>query len=186
MKFDLDKALQDYKPKDAKEIESLNKTRKFLREDDNCFSRTNLSGHITAGALVIDKDYNILLNHHKILDIWLHFGGHSDGDCDSLNVAKREVMEESGIVDINDLGGKIFDIDVHIIPENLKKNEPAHYHYDIRFLFITKNKSYEISDESKEIKWVTIEQAKKLVNNSGMIRMIDKVHLRQIKLQKER
>lgn len=183
MKFDLYKALEDYNPKDAKEIESLNKTKEFLKKNDNCFSRTNLSGHITAGALLIDENYNVLLNHHKILDEWFHFGGHSDGDCNSLNVAKREVMEESGIVDVDDLGGKIFDIDVHIIPENLKKNEPVHYHYDIRFLFITKCKSYEISNESKEIKWVTIEEAKNLVNNPAILRMLDKVNLRKIELE---
>ena len=80
-----------------------------------------MKGHITAGALVIDKKGNVLLNHHKILDKWLHFGGHSDNDSNSLNVAKREVMEESGIVDVEDFGGKIFDVDVHTIPENLEK-----------------------------------------------------------------
>ena len=45
--------------------------------------------------MVIDHDCNVLLNHHKILDKWLHFGGHSDGESNSLNVAKREVMEEA-------------------------------------------------------------------------------------------
>ena len=78
----------------------------FLKTDNNCFSRTNLKGHITAGALVIDKKGNVLLNHHKILDMWLLFGGHSDGEANSLNVAKREVMEESGITEFDDLNRK--------------------------------------------------------------------------------
>ena len=174
MDFDLYKALGSYKPTDTEEIKSLNEIKNFLENNENCFSRTNLKGHITAGALVIDKDCNVLLNHHKILDKWLHFGGHSDGEANSLNVAKREVMEESGIVDVNDLGGKIFDVDVHLIPENKSKNEPAHNHYDIRFLFITNEKNFKISDESLDVKWVTMEEAKKLVTNPATIRMLNK------------
>ena len=176
MNFDLNKALDEYKPKDSKEIDSLEKIKEFLNTNDNCFSRTNLKGHITAGALVIDNTCNILLNHHKILNIWIHFGGHSDGDSNSLNVAKREVFEESGIVEVDDLGEKIFDVDVHLIPENKSKNEPAHYHYDIRFLFIAKDNNFKISDESSDIRWVTVQEAKKLINNPATIRMIDKAY----------
>ena len=126
-------------------------------------------------ALVIDGNGNVLLNHHKELDKWFQFGGHSDGDPNTLNVAKREVFEESGITDIDDLGGKIFDVDVHLIPVNNEKNEPAHYHYDIRFLFIAKNKELKISDESKELKWCSYKEARKLISDVGTFRMIDKV-----------
>ena len=175
MEFDLYKALNEYNPKDAIEIENLNKIKEFLNTNSNCFSRTNLKGHITASALVVDSNYNVLLNHHKVLDKWLAFGGHSDVDTNSLNVAKREVIEESGIVEFDDLGGKIFDVDVHLIPENQAKKEPAHYHYDIRFLFIVKDRNFKISDESKEIKWVTIKQAKQLINNPGIERMLNKI-----------
>lgn len=176
MKFDLYKALNEYKPKDSNELENLEKIKKFLKDNDNCFSRTNLKGHITAGALVIDKDCNILLNHHKILNIWIHFGGHSDGDMDSLNVAKREVMEESGIEDIYDMDGKIFDIDVHVIPENKSKDEPEHYHYDIRFLFIAKEKNFKVSNESNALRWVSMQEAKELITNPATIRMIEKAY----------
>lgn len=176
MAFNLIEALENYSPIDDKEKESLNKIKDFLNNNENCFSRTNLKGHITAGALVIDKEGNVLLNHHKSLDKWLGFGGHSDGESNSLNVAKREVMKESGIVEIDDCGGKIFDVDVHMIPNNPAKKEPEHYHYDIRFLFIVNNKDFKISDESKEIKWINIEKAKELVDNFAMIRMLDKAY----------
>ena len=175
MDFDLNKALSEYKPQDENEKESLKKILKFLNTNSNCFSRTNKSGHITGSALVIDGIGNVLLNRHKMLDKWLQFGGHSDEDPNTLNVAKREVLEESGISDIDDLGGKIFDVDVHLIPENKAKNEPAHYHYDIRFLFIAKNKEFKISDESKCIKWLSYEEARILVTEQSMLRMLDKL-----------
>lgn len=186
MKFDLNKALENYRPKDKKEKECVEKTKEFLRISDNCFNRTNLKGHITAGALVMDEDGNVLLNHHKILDKWLLFGGHSDGDSNSLNVAKREVMEECGIVEVDDLDGKILDVDAHMIPENISKKEPAHYHYDIRFLFIVKDKKFKISDESKEAQWMSMKQAKKLMKDPDKIRVLDKAYEIYIDMQREK
>ncbi len=176
MEFDLYKAIENYNTKNEREKECVEKTKEFLRTNDNCFSRTNLKGHITAGALVMDINGDVLLNHHKALDKWLFFGGHSDGEANSLNVAKREVMEESGITEFDDLGGSIFDIDVHIIPENCAKKEPEHYHYDIRFLFIVRNKNFKISDESKEVKWMSISQAKLIMNDTDKIRVLEKAY----------
>lgn len=67
--FILEKELKNYKPFDQKENENLELVKNFLKNETNCFSRTNLKGHITGSALVIDKEKNILLNHHKFLDI---------------------------------------------------------------------------------------------------------------------
>ena len=175
MEFDLYKELENYHPSDKHEQESLEKIKKFLKTNDNCFSRTNLKGHLTAGAIVIDKDENILLNHHKQLNMWLFFGGHSDGDTNSLRVAKREVMEESGITEIDDLGGKILEVDVHMIPDCIEKNEPAHYHYHINFLFIAKNTNFKMSDESTGIQWVTIEEARNMMIAKDKDRVLNKV-----------
>lgn len=176
MTFDLEKALEDFQPADKREEESLKKIKTLLslQKSEDIFSRKRLEGHIVAGALVVDRKGNVLLNHHKVLDKWLHFGGHSDGEANSLNVAKREVMEESGITEFDDLGGKIVDIDVHTIPENAKKHEPEHLHYDIRFVFVVDKKDFKISDESKEIVWLPIAKAETLVPPESMPRYLDK------------
>lgn len=63
-----------------------------------------------------------------------------------------------------------------MIPENIVKNEPAHYHYDIRFLFIVKNKEFKISDESKDAKWMSIAQAKQLMTTPDKTRVLDKAY----------
>lgn len=174
MSFNLKKELNKYNPIDEAEIENVDLVKKFLAENENCFVRTNFKGHITGSGLVIDRNKNVLLNHHKELDKWYQFGGHSDGEENTYNVAKREVIEESGITEFYDNNEKIFDVDVHLIPESKRKNEPEHYHYDIRFLFIAKNKEFKISDESTELKWMTIEEAKKIVG-PATIRMLNKV-----------
>ena len=172
--FDLIKKLEEYQPLDEEEVNSVQMTMSFLNNNDNCYSRSNKNGHITAGALLMSEDGEVLINHHKILDLWLLFGGHSDGNSNSLEVAKREVEEESGIEIIDDLDGRILDVGTHIIPENKQKNEPEHIHYDIRFLFFVKKHKAILSNESKEAKWVTIEEAKILMKDSDKVRLLDK------------
>ena len=179
MNFNLINELKNYKAFNKKESENVKIVLDFLQNNENCYDRTNLSGHITAGGFICDKNGKILLNHHKKSGMWFQFGGHSDGSSNSLEVAKREIMEEAGIKEIKLLSNGIFDIDVQTIPESVKKNEPEHYHYDINFLFLTYKDKFEISNESTEIKWVTISEARKLVNPSdtGMHRMIDKFEI---------
>ena len=81
-----------------------------------------------------------------------------------MNVARREVEEESGFKDCQLISNGIFDISVNKIPFNAKKNEPEHYHYNIDFLFLVDDDKYKMSDESTNLRWVTIEQAKQLTS----------------------
>lgn len=148
----------------------------LLQKESSVFLRTHFDvGHITGSALIVNSnDKQVLLNHHKSLDKWLCFGGHADGDSDILAVAKREVFEESGIEDFDLAKAGIFDLDIHLIPENKTKNEPAHFHYDIRYLFATNNTETVISDESLDVMWCTFEQAHERVESSGMKRLLEK------------
>ena len=174
--FDLVTEIKKYLPYDFDEAENKRKILDFLLENENCFSRENLYGHITAGGFVCDGKGNILLNHHKASGMWFQFGGHSDGNSNSLEVAKREISEEAGLTDIKLAIDGIFDLDVQVIPDRPKKKEPEHFHFDVNFLFLTDNHDFTISNESTEIKWVTIEEARKLVNklDYAMLRMINK------------
>lgn len=174
--FDLTQKLQKYQPFDAVEAEKLAKIKEFLAKSENCFDRSNLAGHVTAGALVCDFCGNVLLNHHKRANMWFQFGGHSDGDTNSLAVARREVFEETGIKNITLATDDVFDVDVHEIEYNAKKNEPAHLHYDINFLFLVNDHDFCVSNESIEIKWVTVDEARNLIcsDDQGMRRMLTK------------
>lgn len=177
--FDLINELIKYKPFDAQEKANVDDVLNYLENNTNCYSRTNLSGHVTAGGLVVDGKGNVLLNHHKLSGLWFQFGGHCDGESDCINVAKREIFEEAGIKNCELISNGIFDVDVQKIGFNAKKNEPEHFHYDINFLFLAKDKNFTISNESSEIKWVSIEEAKKLINkdDKAMQRMLAKYEL---------
>ena len=69
----------------------------------------------------------------------------------------------------------IFDIDVHAIPENKKKNEPEHLHYDVRFLLKAPTEDFIISEESNDLKWVSAQQLLSMDGISpSLLRMLQK------------
>ena len=117
------------------------------------------------------------MNHHKNLGKWLQFGGHADGEEDLLSVAVREAKEESGIQNFTVLSTEIFDMDIHEIPERM--DQPAHRHYDVRFLLEADpfgNKIL-ISDESYDVAWVSTERAVGLNPEMSIQRMVRKTLL---------
>jgi len=125
----------------------------FLSQHENCFERSLQEGHFTASAWLLSKDgTHALLMHHAKLNIWVQPGGHADGDADLLAVGIKEAQEESGIQEIIPVSPDIFDIDIHRIPANTK--DPAHDHYDVRFLLqVTSDESFVQNAESKELRW---------------------------------
>lgn len=175
IKFNLETALKNFIPSNEQEKKDLLETNNFLANNEILYSRTNLQGHITGSGFLFNQDFSkVLLTHHKILNDWFQFGGHSDGDANTLRVAMRETFEESGCEEILPLSDKIFDVDLQHIPANEKKKEPAHIHYDIRFVFITNNERYNVSDESTELRWFTMEDYAKLPQNEPRKRFLKK------------
>jgi len=148
-----------------------------LLKSDRSFYRDHFNpGHITGSAILLNPEgTEILMNYHKSLDKWLNFGGHADGDEDILAVAIKETMEESGMTAFKPISSDFIDIDIHEIPANNNKNEPAHYHFDIRYVMqMTENQQPVVSDESLELKWMTFDEALK-VSDKSLARLINKI-----------
>ena len=109
----------------------------FIAAEPHPWSRATVAGHITASAWVLDRTRtHAALIHHRKLNRWLQPGGHvEDADATWRAAAQREVTEETGLTHfIRQPDDELFDVDVHPIPA--RKNEPAHFHYDLRFLFV--------------------------------------------------
>ena len=149
----------------------------YLKTED-CFYNHNYHGHFTGSAWVVSPDKDqILMNHHKNLGKWLQFGGHADGEEDLLSVAVREAKEESGIQNFTVLSKEIFDMDIHEIPYRM--DQPAHRHYDVRFLLEADpfGNKIVISDESYDVAWVSTERAVGLNPEMSIQRMVRKTLL---------
>lgn len=102
------------------------------------WSRATLDGHLTASAWVLDRTHkHAVMIHHRKLGRWLQPGGHiEDEDASWRAAAQREVTEEVGLAAFIALpdAERLFDVDVHLIPA--RSDVPAHFHYDLRFLFV--------------------------------------------------
>lgn len=115
----------------------------------------------------------VLLHHHRKLDKWLQPGGHADGDAHVLNVAMRELEEETGLKKVRLIIPGIFDLDIHPIPT--RKDFPAHLHYDVRFLFeAEEQEALVVCDESFDVKWVAMDELRNLSDNVSLLRMAAK------------
>ena len=153
-------------------------TIQFAEEHADCLLRSCLPGHLTGSAWIISPDRTrTLLTHHRKLDKWLQLGGHADGDPDLLAVALREAREESGLTRLRPLALEPFDVDRHRIPE--RKAEPAHWHYDLRFMIEADPEApLVVSSESKELAWVEVVRVTALNPEESMARMVRKTRQR--------
>jgi 8-oxo-dGTP pyrophosphatase MutT (NUDIX family) len=142
----------------------------------DCFQRTHLPGHITGSAWILNKERaQTLLVHHAKLNKWVQPGGHAEGEENILNVALREAEQETGLKTFKS-SGKIFDIDIHLIPE--RKDFSEHFHYDIRFLVEADDQEQIIvSEESHDVQWVDLNELKKFTNERSVLRMKEKLAL---------
>ncbi|REA61662.1 NUDIX hydrolase [Dyadobacter luteus] len=166
--------LDAYQTSDPEEMKMQSEMKTFVTEHEDCFERTLKTGHVTASGWVISEDRkSVLLMHHRKLNRWFQPGGHCDGDPDVLAVARKEIEEETGLLNFRVDSDGIFDVDIHLIPANPK--DEAHYHYDVRFLFIADaNEPLIINSESRDLQWVPLSQIEQYNNSESIVRMARK------------
>jgi len=127
----------------------------------------NFDGHIVASGFIYAKEeQKFLVLFHNDLKMFLYPGGHVDSkDINLLEAAKREILEETGLCNLQQL--KIstdelvpVDIDTHMISYNDRLNLPEHHHFDFRYLFMVDRIS-DIKTDDEELsnyKWISIEE----------------------------
>lgn len=171
-------SLESHRPVDHRERRYRDEMRELLRAGGNPFSRRSYRpGHFTSGAFVLSPDRAALLMiHHARLSRWLQPGGHVEpGDEDLFAAALREVAEESAIeAPATETGFPgIFDLDIHAIPAG--RDEPAHHHFDVRFLLRSPVWTISAGDGVNEIRWVPLNEAGRLNREPAMVRVLAKL-----------
>ena len=150
----------------------------FVAWHPDCFERSCVPGHVTGSAWLVAHDHaRFLLTHHRKLGRWLQPGGHSDGDPDTAQVALREAREESGIVALTlaPIDGLVqpLDLDAHEIPA--RGAEPAHIHYDVRFLVVAPPDAViAISEESLALRWFATNRPLDVPHDASVARLQEK------------
>lgn len=159
--------LSNYAAFDDSEDVAISSLCQFLQSSDNPYDRRNLFGHVVCDAWVVSPDRSqVLLLVHGEGKQWCAPGGHPDGSPDLLAAAQRELLEETGITSQNSrilLSGRLFDVNVGLVPERQKTHglEPPHIHFDICFAFEANPDfvTLSISHESNDLRWIPIQEA---------------------------
>lgn len=172
--------LKNHHPFDATEAAHQTSVSQFVTANSDVFwQRTTTQGHVTGSAFVVNaaRTHTLLLHHAK-LDRWVQPGGHLDhSDASPAHGALREALEETGILSLTLASHSLFDVDVHAIPERNKDglHEPAHFHYDARYLVNADEDTVQISTESLGFRWVLLGELAEGANESGLVRMAKKM-----------
>jgi ADP-ribose pyrophosphatase YjhB (NUDIX family) len=163
--------LHRHQPTDPYEESMRQRMIEFVSRNAECLSQSLREGHITASAWVVDAaKTRVLLTWHKKLNRWLQLGGHVNTGETVLKAARREACEESGLRSVLPLSAEIFDIDIHSIPA--RGDEPAHLHYDVRFLFVADAAEPLVaSEESNRVAWIQLAELESASAEPSLLRM---------------
>lgn len=166
--------LARYRHRHPDEAQLVARYASFVEGHADCFKRSLQLGHVTGSAWLLDAAAErVLLTHHRKLNRWLQPGGHADGDSDVHRVAMKEAAEESGLAAIEFVTQELFDLDIHQIPA--RGEEPAHWHYDCRFLLKSAGAdAFTVSGESHDLAWVPFDQLGDYTDEVSMLRMNEK------------
>lgn len=175
-------ALNFHTPHDADERRHREKIVAFVeRNFQRWWQRSTLDGHITASAWVVNlSNTHALLLHHAKLNLWVQPGGHlDDTDASPESGALREATEETALSSLQLVEKNIFDVDVHAIPA--RGADPAHLHYDLRYLIISSDSAVTISEESLGARWIALKQLAQSPFERSISRMAEKTLNREFK-----
>jgi ADP-ribose pyrophosphatase YjhB (NUDIX family) len=142
---------------------------------DPCARDHFVPGHFTASAFILSPERDaLLLIYHGKLARWLQPGGHVDaGDRDLLSSARREVAEEVSLHELELLAPAPFDLDVHDIPP--LRADPAHQHFDVRFLFRAPTRAVHAASDAKAARWVPLSELSLELSDRSVMRAVEKL-----------
>lgn len=142
------------------------------------FSRKHfIPGHFTASSFVLSPDRaSLLLIFHGKFHRWLQPGGHLDPtDADTLAAARREVLEETGVADLRLAHEGVFDADIHPIPPHPDRGEPAHEHFDVRYLFAAGGLDFAAASDARDARWVKLDEVTREMTDASVMRAVGKL-----------
>jgi len=156
--------IEKYRPCNEQEQRDQAVILAFMDENPDAFLRTNLIAHMTASAWVVNPERTkVLMVYHKIYDSWSWTGGHADGEENLLQVALREVREETGVRAVRPVSENIYSLEVLTVDGHEKRGEyvPSHLHMNVTYLLeAEESETLRICEEENTgVAWFRLEDA---------------------------
>lgn len=115
----------------------------------------------------------VFIVHHKKSSLWLAPGGHIDKGEHPMQTLNREIEEELGVKDKIKEKIKPFLLTITLINNPIR---PCKEHLDIWYKFSADGSEFNVDPkEFHDTKWLTIDEARKLVTDPPNIEALDKM-----------
>ncbi|MBN2605656.1 MAG: NUDIX domain-containing protein [Bacilli bacterium] len=181
--------LLKYSPVNEQEKIDKHAIIQFLERNPDAYNRSNLIGHMTSSAIVMNQSMDkVLFAHHNIYNSWGWVGGHNDGDHDCLHVAIKEAKEETGVKNIYPYNDNILGIDIIFVQNHIKNGIYVgdHLHLNVTYLLIADEEDkLEISHhENSDVKWFELDKVLDFVNEDRMKPIYQKLFDNAMQLKK--
>ncbi len=175
--MNLKEQIQNYKPYNDQEVKDQQTMLTYLNTFEDVLTRKNEFGHFTASCWAVNpKKTKVLMIYHNIYDSWAWTGGHADGESDLLQVAIRELKEETGVQNVKVLNPAIFSLEILTVDGHVKKGNyvSSHVHLNVTYLLeVDENETLKMKeDENSGVKWVELEDVEKVSSEKWMCEKI--------------
>ena len=147
---------------------------KYIDTFEDVLTRNNEFGHFTASAWTLNqKRTKVLMVYHNIYQSWAWTGGHADGESNLLEVAIRELKEETGVKNVKVLNDNIFSLEIICVNGHVKRGKYISSHQHLNLTYLLEVDEKEIlkmkEDENSGVKWINLEDVEKASNEKWMI-----------------
>lgn len=158
--------IKNYKPYNEQEEKDKQTILKYIDTFDDVLTRNNEFGHFTASSWVVNKEKTkVLMIYHNIYKSWAWTGGHADGETDLLNIAIRELKEETGVKNVKILKDNIFSLEIICVNGHVKRGKYVSSHVHLNLTYLLEVDEEEVlrikEDENSGVKWINIEDIEK-------------------------
>lgn len=156
-------SIKNYKPINEQEEKDKELFLFCIDKFDDILTRKNVVAHLTSSAFVVNKDRTkTLMIYHNIYDTWAWTGGHMDGIDDLIYVAKKELMEETGVKNPILITDEIMALDSITVNGHIKRGKyvSSHLHLNAAFIFeCDENEELIVKeDENSGVRWIDIDK----------------------------
>lgn len=171
--------IMEYKPINEQEKQDFQTIQTVMKTFDNVLTRENTLAHFTCSGFVVNKARTkVLMVYHHIYDSWSWTGGHVDGEVDFLQVAIREVLEETG-VQATPVIEDMFALDVLTVVGHVKKGVyiSPHLHLNATYLLEADERATLTiaEDENSAVDWLPLDQLHLYSSEQHMLPVYEKI-----------
>lgn len=171
--------IDSFKPHGVQEEGDLKVIKEILQNMD-VRRRDNPLIHLTSSAFVLNPPRTkTLMVYHNIYNSWSWTGGHGDGMEDMLEVAVKELKEETGIENCKMISDRAAALDIITVKNHIRRGEFVSAHLHLNFAYIIEVSEEEElrikEDENKDVGWIPLDRIEEYVSEEHMLPIYKKI-----------